>query len=155
MSTNPKDLVGYCGLYCGACGIYQQRVTRAVENLRKVISAYGFDKITTDLAKWEPAFQHYPEFENVMTGLVKLFGSCPGCIQGGGNPECILRACSKQKTYATCAECNEMETCEKLQRYPWAKGELRKIKKIGVDKWANEMQEKVAAGYCSLDERLK
>ena len=26
---------------------------------------------------------------------------------------------------------------------------------IGVDIWAKEMQTKVAAGYCSLDERLK
>jgi hypothetical protein len=77
LSKNPKDLIGYCGLYCGACGIYQGKMKQAVENLRKIIGYYGFDKITVELAKWEPAFQYYAEFENVLNGLVKLFGGCP------------------------------------------------------------------------------
>ncbi|MEM2058924.1 MAG: hypothetical protein QXO76_11855 [Thermoproteota archaeon] len=53
MSKNPRELVGYCGLYCGACGIYQGRIKLAVENLRKVINAYGFDRIAPELAKWD------------------------------------------------------------------------------------------------------
>jgi len=72
MGENPGSLVGYCGLYCGACGIRQGRVKQAVENLRKVLGAYGFDKITPELAKWEPAFQHYAEYEKVLDGFVRL-----------------------------------------------------------------------------------
>jgi hypothetical protein len=49
--------MGYCGLYCGACGIYWRRIKLAVENLRKVIGVYGFDKISPELAKWNPLFQ--------------------------------------------------------------------------------------------------
>ena len=45
------EIIGYCGLYCGACGIYQGRVKDAVESLRKIIGAYGFDKYVSELAK--------------------------------------------------------------------------------------------------------
>lgn len=155
MTRNPKDLVAYCGLYCGACGIYQGRIRQAVENLRKVIGAYGFDKIAPELTKWEPSLQHYAEFEKVMDGLVKLFGECPACIGDGGDPNCAIRQCCRQKKYATCVECAEMDTCGTLQRYPWAKKELQKIKTTGLDKRTREMQEKVDAGYCTLDERIK
>jgi hypothetical protein len=154
LTVSPKDLAGYCGLYCGACGIHLGRIKQVVENLRKVISAYGFDKFAPELAKWEPAFQHYTEFENVLNGFVKMFGECPRCIKGGGDPNCAVRECSKQKAYTTCAECTEMETCEKIQRYgPRALEGLQKIKAIGVDRWAKEMQKKVDAGYCYLDEK--
>jgi hypothetical protein len=155
LKESPKNLVGYCGLYCGACGIYQGRIRQAVENLRSVIDAYGFDKIAPELAKWEPALQHYAEFEKVMDGFVKLFGECPGCIGGGGNPSCVMRECCKQKAYTTCAECAEMETCEKLGYEPRVLEELRKIKAVGVHKWAQEMQKKVSSGHCYLDETSK
>jgi len=51
MGENPRSLVSYCGLYCGACGIRQGRIKQAIENLRKMLGAYGFDKITPELAK--------------------------------------------------------------------------------------------------------
>ena len=156
MNESPKILVGYCGLYCGACGIYQGRIRQAVENLRKTISAYGFDKIAPELARWEPAFQHYPEFEGVLDGFVKLLGDCPGCVKGGGDPNCVVRECCKQKAYTTCAECAEMDACEKLRPTGGTALEgLRKIRAVGVDKWTEEMQKKVDAGYCELDERVK
>ncbi|MCK4434643.1 hypothetical protein KAU92_04060 [Candidatus Bathyarchaeota archaeon] len=43
-TSNPADFVGYCGLYCNACGIRQGKIKNAVDNLRNVIAAYGFDK---------------------------------------------------------------------------------------------------------------
>jgi len=154
MKEGSKNLVGYCGLYCGACGIYQGKIKQAVENLRNIIRAYGFDKFTSELTKWEPAFQHYTEFENVMDGFVKMFGECPGCVMGGGPPDCAIRECCKQKAYTTCAECAETKSCEKLKQYGLrALERLQKIKTLGIDKWVKEMQNKVAAGYCYLDER--
>ncbi|NWF87322.1 DUF3795 domain-containing protein [Candidatus Bathyarchaeota archaeon] len=149
-----KNLVGYCGLYCGACGIYQGKIKQAVENLQKIIETYGFDKIMPELAKWESSLQHYQEFEKVMGGLVKLFGECPSCMSGGGDPSCAIRECCKQKPYTTCAECAELETCEKIKRYGLGTlTNLQKIKAIGIEKWIQEMQNKVAAGYCYLDEK--
>ncbi len=152
---NPSKLVGYCGLYCGACGIHQGRIKQAAENLRRVIGAYGFDKMAPELAKWEPAFKCHPEFEKVLDGYVKLFGDCPGCVSGGGDPSCQVRECCRQKAYASCAECSEMDTCEKLKRYVPNMEEMRTIKTMGIDKWAERMQRKVDAGYCYLDKETK
>jgi len=147
-------MIGYCGLYCGACGIYQGRVRNAVENLRKVVNAYGFGRMAAELANWEPAFQHYAEFEEVLDGLVKLFGNCPGCVAGGGNPDCVIRECCRHKAYITCAECKEIDTCEEIERMRTLE-RLREIRAIGVDCWAKEMQKKVVAGYCYLDDEAK
>jgi hypothetical protein len=147
------DLVGYCGLHCGACGIYQGRIRQAVENLRRVLGAYGFDKMSSELAQWEPSFKHYQEFEQVMDGVVKLFGGCPACVGGGGDPTCPIRQCCKPKGYATCAECSEMNSCDKLKQREWALQRLRQVKEQGVKNWAEEMEEKVGAGYCYLDEK--
>jgi len=150
----PKmDLVGYCGLHCGACGIYQGRIKQAVENLRKAMGAYGFDKMAPELAQWEPSLKHYPEFEQVTDGIVKLFGGCPACTGGGGDPTCPIRECAKPKGYATCAECSEMDKCHKLQQREWALKGLKQVKEQGVQNWAEEMEKKVAAGYCYLDEK--
>ena len=115
MNEIAKNLVGYCGLYCSACGIYQGKIKQTVENLRKAISTYGVDKIALEFVNWEPAFQHYAEFEKVLEGFVKIFGSCSGCVAGGGDPSCMIRDCCKQKAYTTCVECIEMDTCEELR----------------------------------------
>ncbi|MFQ5758556.1 MAG: DUF3795 domain-containing protein [Candidatus Bathyarchaeia archaeon] len=154
--SDPTGLVGYCGLYCGACGIYQGAIKQRVEQLRGIIKRYGFDKIVPELAKWEPAFKHYKEFESVLDGLVKLFGSCPGCLGGGGDPNCKVRQCAKQKGYTTCAECNEASTCERLQpflkKYSGHKETLERIREIGVASWAEEMNEKVKSGFSYLEQ---
>jgi len=154
--SKPTDLLGYCGLYCGACGIYQGKIKTAVENLYNTIKAYRFNEIADNLAKWEPAFKHHKEFEQVLEAYKKLFGECPGCIQGGGDPECKVRICAKEKGYTTCVECKEMATCQLLE--PWRKSpkfqqRMQRIKQVGATKYAQENDEKVKAGYCYLDEQ--
>jgi hypothetical protein len=54
-SSDPTSQVGYCGLHCNACGIRQEKIKTAVNNLRDIIAAYGFDKIMPELAKMEPS----------------------------------------------------------------------------------------------------
>jgi hypothetical protein len=136
--TDLINLVAYCGLYCNACGIRQGKIKTAVENLRNIITSFGFDKTMPELSKWEPSFVHYDKFNQVMDGLVKLFNDCPGCFQGGGDPNCS-------------AECKESETCE-----PWApirkdnglSPALQSIKQKGIEKYVEEMQSKVDEGEC-------
>ena len=155
-STDPANLVGYCGLYCNACGIRQEKIKTAVNDLRDILAVYGFDKIMPELAKWEPSLKHYNEFDQVMSGLVKMFGGCPGCLQDGGDPDCKVRLCAKQKGYRTCAECDEAEACENLA--PYRKGykgltpALQSIRQKGIGRYAEEMQKKVDEGYSYLEE---
>ena len=148
--TDSASLVGYCGLYCNACGIRQGKIKTAIGNLRGIIATYGFDKIMPELSKWEPSFKHYKEFDQVMDGLVKLFGGCPGCLQGGGDPSCKVRSCTKEKGYRTCAECSEAETCEPLAPYREGYGfktAHQSIRQNGIERYAEEMQRKVDEGY--------
>lgn len=156
-NQNLASLVGHCGLYCNACGIRQGKIKDAVECLRGILSSYGFDKIMPELSNWEPSFEHYGEFDKVMSGLVKMFGSCPGCLNGGGDPDCKVRSCARQAGYATCAECSENQNCEKLapfqEGYKGLSAALEKIKQTSTDKYAEEMQRKVANGYSYLEER--
>jgi len=155
--TAPANLVGYCGLYCNACGIRQEKIKTAVNSLRDIVASYGFDKIMPELAKWEPSFEHYDEFNQVMNGLVKMFGDCPGCLQDGGDPDCKVRSCAKQKGYRTCAECSESEMCENLA--PYRKGykgltqALQSIRRNSIGRYAEKMQKKADEGYSYLEER--
>ena len=148
--SDASSLVGYCGLYCNACGIRQGKIKVAVSNLRNILATYGFDKVMPELANWEPSFKHYNEFDQVMNGLVKMFGACPGCLQGGGDPNCKVRSCAKQKGYRTCAECSEAETCENLAPYRKGYGlapALQSLRQNGIGKYAEEMQREVDKGY--------
>jgi len=110
------------------CGIYQGRIRHVVENLRRVISTYGFDKIALELTNFEPAFRHYPEFERVLDGFVKVFGDCPGCVAGGGDPTCGVRECCKEHARITCGECFEMDVCEKIRAMPLSQHRFRALK---------------------------
>lgn len=146
--ANLADLVGYCGLYCNACGIRQGKIRNAVENLRSTIASYGFDKIMPELSQWEPSLKHYNKFDQVMNGLVKLFGECPSCLQGGGDPNCKVRTCANQKNYRTCTECREAENCENLTPYrKYYEAAFKSIKQSDIKRYAEEMQRKVDEGY--------
>ena len=155
-STDPASQVGYCGLYCNACGIRQEKLKKAVNNLRGIIVSYGFDQMMPELAKSEPSFKHYNEFDKVMDGLAKVFHGCPGCFHGGGDPDCIARSCSKEKGFRTCADCDEAETCEKLA--PFRIGfegllpGLKSIRQMGIVRYAEESQKEVDEGFSYLEE---
>jgi hypothetical protein len=145
---DPVSLVGYCGLYCDACRIRQGKIKEAVNNLRDILDSYGFDKIMPDLATWEPSFKHYDEFKQVMDGLVKIFGYCAGCLENGGDPNCKVRLCARQKGYRTCTECGEAQSCQKLKPYrKYFDPALQIIKENGVKGYARKMQKKVDEGY--------
>jgi len=155
--AKPTDLLGYCGLYCGACGIYQGKIKTQVENLQSTIRAYGFNEFADQLANWEPAFKYHKEFDQVLEAYKKLFGECPGCIQGGGNPECKIRPCVKEKGFTSCAECKETETCATLEpmrkNYKGFQERMQRLKQVGPAKYTQEMENKVKKGYCYLDDK--
>lgn len=144
--VNPLELATYCGLYCGACDIYQKRIGNAGKELKKVLDAYDFGEIATQV----PGMENYESFEQVLNVLINFFGQCPNCQKGGGNPQCQIRTCCKEKGYKTCAECPSIP-CEKLKPmvdgYPQLKEMLEEIKTTGLENWCQVQQEKVNQGY--------
>jgi len=141
-----KDLIAFCGLYCGACGL--RGLKEPAEKMKQILDAYNY----ADIAKFVPGMEDYPAFEKILTEFTKQF--CPACRQGGGNPNCVIRICAKERGFDTCADCNEMP-CEKAkfitEGYPDVIRNLERIKQIGSDRWLKEQREKVAAGFSYTD----
>lgn len=144
--ANPVDLAAYCGLYCGACDIYQKRISQAGNDLKKVLDAYDFNEIANQV----PGFEDYEAFYKVLNTIITFFGQCQGCQKGGGPPQCEIRNCCREKGYQTCAECSSFP-CDKvkymLDSYPGLKENMDEIKKIGLEKWCQKQQEKVDKGF--------
>jgi hypothetical protein len=145
-SINPVELAAYCGIYCGACDIYQKRISQAGNDLKKVLDALEFESF----AKQVPGLENYDTFYKTLNALIMFFGQCLGCQKGGGPPQCQIRACCKEKGYKTCAECDSYP-CEKVKyivdSYPAAKDSIMEIKTNGLEKWSQNQQEKVDKGF--------
>ncbi len=145
-----ESLIGYCGLHCGACAIHQQTIKKRAMQLLDVLNAYRFREIAEEAKEHLPALSSYPQFEDVLGTLMETFGECPGCPEGGGPPVCEIRDCCKKGAFSTCAECDKMP-CEKLEpqvrAYRGHLDTLRRIRKIGKDEWAKEMEDRIKEGF--------
>lgn len=152
--SDESSLVGYCGLYCGACVIHQQMIKNRAMQLLEVLDAFQLREIAKEAKEWAPKLAHYPEFEEVLQSVMKMFGECPGCQAGGGPPVCVIRDCCKENGFSTCAGCDKMP-CNKLepqiQGYQGHLDMLRRIREIGIDKWAKEMERKVKEGFSYIE----
>lgn len=93
-----EDLIAYCGLNCKECEAYIATINDDNE-LRKKVS-----KLWSELNGIEIT----PEMIN-----------CTGCRVDGVktifcDSICQIRQCALAKNVETCADCEEMEECEKL-----------------------------------------
>lgn len=152
LDLNPAELGAYCGLYCGACDIYQKRIGQSGKELKKVLDAYEFSEIAEQI----PGFEDYDTFYKVLNKIIFFFGQCPACRKGGGDPECKIRSCCQEKGYQTCAECPSAP-CEKMKAIsiiPFVTESLKEIKQTGYEKWCQKQQEKVNQGFRYSDIRI-
>jgi len=149
-NTTNEDLTTYCGLYCGACGIKNGRIRETATTLKQLLDMYAYPEWAPLVAEWFPETKHYPEFEAVLKWVSTQ--DCPGCRGGGGNPDCAIRLCAKERGFSGCWECSEAETgCAKLQEiasgYPEMADNLRHIAQLGLESWAQEQAARVQAGF--------
>ena len=134
-----KDLIAYCGLYCGDCVNYKGKVADLARDLRKELRQAKFDKTAEFMSTFSffETFKNYSQCYEVLGELVKL--RCKkACKDGGGPPFCKMRQCCQKKSIDGCWQCDEFESCENLDFLKPAHGDahlknLRKIKKTGVD----------------------
>ena len=113
-----KNLMGPCGLFCGACGVY-------------IAARDGNEKLKTIMGK---TYGTKPE-ETECFGCMqpdtsgKLFGFCT---------ECTLRDCAKLKGYYSCHQCEEFP-CSKIESFPF--GPCREIMKDSFSIWRDKVDE--------------
>jgi len=141
--------VTYCGLYCGMCAS-RRRIPAQAEEFRASLVKEGYDffgkEIPVLAEGWGP-------FRAVLDHLA--LNPCPGCRAGGGYPACPIRACARDRGVTTCAECAEWP-CDKsafLARYVNLRGDVERLRKIGMERWLAEQEERAATGFCYADIR--
>ena len=143
MSDNEADrnLIAYCGLYCGDCFAHKGKIADLARDLRKELRQAKFDKTAESLSdiSFFKVFENYEQCYEVLGALVK-FRCNKVCRDGGGPPFCKIRKCSQKKGIEGCWECDEFETCEKLDFLNPGHGDaylknLRNIKKSGIDEF--------------------
>ena len=110
-----EKVIGCCGLNCAAC---DARIATLTDDhaLRARVAE-----------KWSLQFN--------VPGMTQEMINCTGCMEPGVKLghcyECLIRNCATEKHFSTCAECPELETCEKIrgihQAVPEALQNLRDV----------------------------
>lgn len=139
MTKQDKDLIAYCGLYCGDCFGHKGKVADLARDLRKELRQSRFGKTAEYLSTMSffKVFENYQQCYEVLGAIVK-FRCKKACRGGGGPPFCKIRKCCQKKGIEGCWECNEFGTCEKLDFLKPNHGDahlknLRKLGKQGID----------------------
>ena len=100
MSDNEdeKDLIAYCGLYCGDCFAHKGLVADLARDLRKELRQSKFDKTAESLStiSFFKVFENYGQCYEVLGALVR-FRCKNACRGGGGPPFCKMRKCCQKK----------------------------------------------------------
>jgi hypothetical protein len=137
--TEEKELVAYCGLYCGDCFMYKGKIADLARDLRKELRQAKFDRQAESMStvSFFKVFKDYQQCYDVLGAMVR-FRCKRACRDGGGPPFCKARKCCQKKEIEGCWQCDEFETCQKLDFLNPVHGDahlknLRKLKKQGVN----------------------
>ncbi len=137
--ADEKGLISYCGLHCGDCFGYKGNLADLSRDLRKELRQAKFENQAEQMSK-EPFFAVYKDYKkcyDVLGALVKM--RCKrACRGGGGPPFCKMRNCCQKKGYEGCWECDDFESCDKLDFLEPYHGDahkknIRRIRKNGID----------------------
>ncbi len=132
-----KDLIGYCGLYCGDCPGYKGEIADLARGLRKKLRESRVDRAAPFLAKVHKGYKNYKQFDEVLGLLVNMH--CKKvCRKRVKAPDCEIRKCCLEKSFQGCWECEEFETCKKSDWLEPVHGDahlknLRRIKRKGMN----------------------
>ena len=115
--ANALKLTAYCGLYCGDCFWYGQKVMRLARALRREIRTSGFDQYARYAARL-PGDGVYADFDTCwkVLGAMTRTGCGRACRDGGCSPSCSIRVCCISRKLDGCWQCARFESCPTLAR---------------------------------------
>jgi hypothetical protein len=128
MAKVDLSLLGFCGIYCGTCDIYEACKAGNVQAQQAI-------------ADWLK--QHY---NAECTAAEIRCSGCHGPLEEHWSEGCKVRQCAAARGVATCLDCGEYETCTTLEtfyrggEYESARKTLRRIREVGIDRWVKEME---------------
>ena len=136
-----KELVCYCGLYGGNCAV-KVRIDPAAKVLYREMKNAGFENFIHFMPDGKP-------FRDFLTGLNET-GTCTSCITGGGNPDCAIRICAREKSVKVCAFCKSFP-CHLFDpmfaAYPGLLSDNELLRDKGWEKWGKLQKERQACGF--------
>lgn len=143
-------LTAYCGRFCGKCAMCSFGVGLGLAVLQKVNEAIAVCRSAEAIGMppiRDMAVHCCAAFDNDLNTFVGLTGKAfsPGC-RAGCVPPCEIAACCRAKEHLTCAACDQMAECSKLDRYrDVVAGNLSAIREIGLERWAQEQYDETVA----------
>ena len=166
LTTEETCLIAPCGIYCGACDMMLGRSRDLAEQMYRILNGFNFADVGPFFMGMEQ--EKVMDFLNILERWSKG-DTCPGCLDGGGNPACPIKTCANEQDFLTCAECESMP-CKRsadnenwfqdasafleliTRRYAdWNTGNLERIQEIGYRRFIDEMQDKVKDGLTTSD----
>ena len=134
---NDKNLIAYCGLYCGDCHGFTGKIPDLARDLRRELRKIHYDRFASFISSFSfgKNFKNYDECYKVLGAMVK-FRCRNGCRSGGGSPYCKIRKCVQKNDLDGCWECTKFDICKELKFLENVHGDahiknLRNIKKNG------------------------
>lgn len=134
---NETALTTYCGIYCGDCPRYQARFPDLAAALLEELAGIHFSEFAKIFG--------LKEYDAVISFLKRISGlkCATTCREGqdGSNGLCQAKQCAQAKAFDGCWECDDFETCSKLEFLKPFCGDapiqnLRIIKQYGLGNWA-------------------
>jgi len=137
----------YCGLYCENCAV-KVKIEPAAKILQEEMKKGGFEEIIQFIPGGD-------KFWSFLKSMVNP-GICVSCRDGGGNPECAVRICAKEKGIEMCALCKEYP-CDKInvffKNYPVLENDNLLLKEKGMEAWSHLLDERKKKGFTYRDEK--
>lgn len=119
------ELIGYCWIYCPKC--YRMKVSEAAEKL-----LFELESVQSKGAKYLEETPLLKEgIEKLVAKKCHMF-----CRARQGESPCAIKNCCLPKNILGCWECEEMESCEKLNQQFLEN--CKKIKELGIDKFIEQ-----------------
>lgn len=133
-----KNLVAFCGLYCGDCAGYSGKIADAAKALLLSIKRYEFTKTARCL--FPDDLQDMDDFLKKLTFITTLRCTAVCRLKTEGETKCAIRACCRKKGFYACYECDSFDRCETLMRMQDLHGDsciknLMGIRSMGLEQW--------------------
>ena len=154
--------VAVCGIYCGACPLFQGRVRESATSLLDWLDGLNFGDVASFIL---PPEMNYPAFREILSAIASR-QQCEGCIAQASS-SCPINLCARSRNVTTCADCDlfigDINTpCKNEEpleifrlisrRYSgWNLENLKRIREIGIEAFKVEMEKKISEGFSTCD----
>jgi hypothetical protein len=140
--------VAYCGLYCGLCSGHAkipELASALAATLRQDEADRGLLRSRDGKAFW-----------NRLNDMARPKPDNCCRTEKCGAGFCSIRKCAKKREVRVCPECGDYP-CKRIHVLAASEATLlhdgRQIKKVGLDKWIAQQQQRAKAGFCYSDVR--